>query len=360
MAKAQLEISSIAALARQIEADVLRRGLGPGDRYLTAAEAGCLLGVSTTTAGRAMKLLAERRKLVRRRNAGTFVGPGFAPASVTVRTVHVLMPAAVRYTTGVVFDVLLDALRRSIERASIHVSFLPAEQELAFVREVIGPARESGQLTGIVAISCSHDVYRYLSDTGTPMVVFGTLYHDLRHLPSIDLDYHQSGRLLAEHLIQRGHRRLALLTNQLHRPGDDAFLEGVTSAMGEAGLPANALLVRTAAPDLSSVPGQVEQLLALPDAPTAIIARQRALARSVRDTLAKLCGPAGQKIEIVYDDYTQADAEPLDMVRSASKPTFDDIAEVIGDMLRTLIQGRTPDPLHVTIATELAVPVAAS
>ena len=60
-------------LAHRIEADIRSRGLRPGDQYLTAEKAGRALGVSTATASRAMKLMAERDMLIRYRNRGTFV-----------------------------------------------------------------------------------------------------------------------------------------------------------------------------------------------------------------------------------------------------------------------------------------------
>ena len=68
-----------------------RRGMGPGDRYITAAEAGTLFNVSLSTANSAMCMLAERKLLVRRRNSGSFGGPELkSPVSVGGPTVYVL------------------------------------------------------------------------------------------------------------------------------------------------------------------------------------------------------------------------------------------------------------------------------
>ena len=69
------------------------RGLGPGDRYMTAAEAGRLLNVSGASAHRAMVVLAERQLLVRR-SVGTFGGPKLKRRAVVgAPTVYILVPA---------------------------------------------------------------------------------------------------------------------------------------------------------------------------------------------------------------------------------------------------------------------------
>ena len=50
----------ILELADRLTADIHERLLKPGDAYLTTAEAARLLGISTTTANRAMQLLVKQ------------------------------------------------------------------------------------------------------------------------------------------------------------------------------------------------------------------------------------------------------------------------------------------------------------
>ena len=62
---------------------------------MTAAQARVAFGVSRTTAHWALKLLADKELLVRRRNRGTFVGPHFKPnGSMRLTTTHVVLHEA--------------------------------------------------------------------------------------------------------------------------------------------------------------------------------------------------------------------------------------------------------------------------
>jgi len=65
------EVSNLMMLAKRIEGDIRSRGLQEGDRYLTAADAGLMLGVSAATAHRAMNLLVQKQFLTRRHGRAT-------------------------------------------------------------------------------------------------------------------------------------------------------------------------------------------------------------------------------------------------------------------------------------------------
>src|SRR5690606_26436323 len=145
------------------------------------------------------------------------------------------------------------------------------------------------------------------------------------------------GQLLAEYLIRRGHTRIALLSNQSHRPGDDASLEGVSEARGNTALPATALVVRTAAPTLDAVPGQIDQLLSMASAPTAIIARSRPLAQLAGATLRR-DNPSATDFEVVFDDYSTDQSAAIHLVRASSTLRFEQIASRIGAMLSAAIK----------------------
>ena len=64
---------NIQEAAEILEQHIRRSGLKAGDRYITAKDAGKLLGKSVMTAQRAMTLLAQRKLLERRPKAGTFI-----------------------------------------------------------------------------------------------------------------------------------------------------------------------------------------------------------------------------------------------------------------------------------------------
>ena len=154
-----------------------------------------------------------------------------------VKVVYVLMPEERANYSVVPLDLLIDSLSHPAhdpdaapEQYSVQFSFLPKEEEVQYVKELLAPTKSNWELCGVVAISCSREIYRYLHRQGVPLVVLGSLDHDLQELPSIDADHFECGRLLAQYLFSNGHERIAMLGISNGRPGDHDFLDGIVEA----------------------------------------------------------------------------------------------------------------------------------
>lgn len=259
--------STVGRLADRLTEDIRAKGLGPGDGYMTAAQAGAVFGVSRTTAHRALKLLADKELLVRRRNRGTFVGPHFKPSgTVRLTTTHVLLPSD-RVSAWSMND-MVEGIRRVVPGSMVQFGFVPRGDPLAFVKALVEQSRRAGGLFGVIAVSCPREVYRWLDDQHIPTGVIGSVYSDSDRLVSVDSDWRAAGRLLCEHLIGRGHRRLAVLIAERWRPGDNMFLEGVIHSLSAAGLPADALIVRSLPVDPDVASAEMGRLLKPEDRPT--------------------------------------------------------------------------------------------
>ncbi len=136
-----------ARLAVRIEDDIRRRGLSPGDQYLTAQELADQLGVSRTTCHRALSLLAERNIVSRRRNSGTFVGPDMQPvASTLVRSVFVLMSSGRPFRDSL-RNALMSSLWSELPDIGVHFAKLPADNEVRYAEDLLRSAADGGQLT---------------------------------------------------------------------------------------------------------------------------------------------------------------------------------------------------------------------
>ncbi len=77
---------------------------------------------------------------------------------------------------------------------------------------------------------------QFLTKRELPAVVFGSLYPSVEGLPFVDRDQRRIGRLLAEHLLARGHKRILLLARQRMLPGDYLAIDAVRDTMDAAGL----------------------------------------------------------------------------------------------------------------------------
>ena len=182
--------------------------------------------------------------------------------------------------------------------ANVHFGFLPETNRVAFVKELLGESIRNGQLAGVVPISGGQDVYRYLMDNGIPAVVFGSLYSSGDRLTSVDVDNREMARLLVGHLVERGHRRIAVVDNSRGCPGDNDFFDGVSESLASAGLPPTAALMRFM-PDMESLFSQVCELLSMDDPPTGFVARSLRLADMVQQVTDE-CGDRANKQEIVF------------------------------------------------------------
>lgn len=349
-----IETSKIGILATQIERDIRKRGLSAGDRYLTGAEAGLLLGVSTASASRAMSILVDQKLLVRRRRSGTFVGSQIgSDAPSQIRSVFVLIMEHQSQDIPP-SDLLLQGIRAGIARANVHFGFLPEVERLACIKDLLRDSIRSGQLAGVVPISCGREVYQYLMEAGIPTVVLGSVYESMDRLASIDVDNYQIGRLLAGHLYEQEHRRVAVIDNSRGCPGDNYFSDGVWEATADACLPANSVLMRFL-PDIESIFSQVREMLVSDWPPTGFVARTSRLANAVEQAL-KHCGVPLDRFEIVFQDYHTPSVQQSRFAYVRPKSDFTAMAIRIGKTLHRLGEDPSWKPEHVVVPVELCHP----
>ena len=363
---ATAELSNLRLLAKRIEGEIAARGLREGDRFMTTDEVGQMLGVSSATAHRALNYLVKRKLLVRHHGRGTFIGPTRGERSATpavgLQTVYILLPEDQREVASVELDVMIDAIRNHVGRVNVQLTFLPPENTMDYVRELIAAAQNAGQFAGAIPISCPREVYRYLSENGIPTAVLGTLYGDQRHLPSVDVDHLQAGQLLADYLLRRGHRKIALLATGGGLPGDDAFFDGVSDSLTRARLPHNALVLRTFPHDFEAFRAQIAELMDSPDRPTGIICRSERLIGVVSATIAsRASSPAGDgQIDIVFQTQSCRFLAKATHAHVRPNESFKRIAEELAVMLKRAREGRSFSTERVTVPVELCEPEAAN
>ncbi len=344
--------SSVDRLATRLENDISYRQLGPGDRYMTADEAGQMLGVSLATANRAMQLLAKRDILVRRRSHGTFIGSRVDMKQPSqLRTIHFLLPAD--RSNCVTYDELAEGVSREVSLASVQFTRLPRDNTVHFVRDLIDRAAQAGNLLGVIAGSCPHGVYRYLQDQAVPAVVLGSLYRDTDRLPSLDVDMRQAGRLMAEYLIARGHKRIALLAREQWSPGDNMFFESVTSAMSAAGLSHDSLVVRSMVDQREPAVHEVRHLLESDGRPTGFICRRRFFVQAVKTVAESLGLSVPDDVAIVVDGPSSRYMAGLNVPCCLPELDITAMTGVLTRMLCELSEGREPETPHVVVPCTL-------
>jgi LacI family transcriptional regulator len=144
-------------------------------------------------------------------------------------------------------------------------------------RELIGSFRER-RVDGIILVPASPD-HTYLDAerrAGTALVFVD---RPARHLDADSVASDNVGGSVAavEHLIGRGHRRVAFLGDLPSIWTADERLRGYTDALDRAGIGRDGDLIRTGLHDSDAATRAVDELLGLPDPPTALFTSQNLL-----------------------------------------------------------------------------------
>jgi DNA-binding LacI/PurR family transcriptional regulator len=302
-----------------------------------------------------MALLVDQELLVRRRRSGTFIGSQIGGNAISqVRSVFVLTMEHQAQDIPPP-DLLMQGIRAGIARANVHFGFLPEVNRLACVKDLLRDTIRSGQLAGVIPISCGREVYQYLMDAGIPTVVLGSVYESMDRLASIDVDNYQMARILTGHLFQQGHRRVAVIDNSRGCPGDNYFSDGVSEATADACLPANSVLMRFL-PDIESVFSQVREMLSSNWPPTGFVARSLRLANAVEQAL-KHSGAPPDRFEIVFQDHHTSSVQQSGFIYAQPKYDFAEMAIQIGKILHRLGDDPGWEPEHIVVPVELRHPL---
>jgi DNA-binding LacI/PurR family transcriptional regulator len=91
----------------------------------------------------------------------------------------------------------------------------------------------------------------------------------VKDIPQVSVDFRTAGRLAAQHLLDLGHRRLAIIVDE---PQQTLRLEGFRSILQTAGILLEGEMIQQGHSTLESGYAAAQRLLALPARPTAIFA----------------------------------------------------------------------------------------
>ena len=346
----------IIELAELFSQDISIRGLHKGDPFYTTTEAGEVFGISRETARKVMQLLANRNILVRYRRRGTFVG---AAAGQTRETGHrreciiLLDPTPSGWSPSQIFT-LPPLMDQAMPESDIRTHIIPISMDISAIRALIEPARNAERLDGIVTISRTREVYEYLHGLNVPVVLIGTLDSGMPDLAAVDLEYYQSGYMLAEYIINKGHTHI--LANLAHGfGGDRLFVDGILDALTAAHLPPNSLKVRTFSGDFVAACANCRAFFEkTEDRPTAVIAEDYMLSDIVATAVRDIGLRIGKDVEIIYSGELIRENNQSHYVRTLPKLYGTDLAILIAKMLQDQRDGQPLKEKQVLIPVELS------
>jgi LacI family transcriptional regulator len=213
---------------------------------------------------------------------------------------------------------------------------------------------EGGRVDGLTIVRTRYRDPRisYLRETKIPFVAFGRSNEE--NFPYVDVDGELGMRLLVQHFIDLGHRRIGYIAPPLALNFSRHRLAGYRAALEANGLPHDQALI---------VPGDLTQrsgaegtdaLLQLDPPPTAILAGNDTMAFGVMSVIRRRGLEVGTDVAVGgFDDVPDAEYSnpPLTTVR---QPIYE-IGRCVCEMLLQIIRGEAPAEDHVLFKPELAV-----
>ena len=252
-----------------------------------------------------------------------------------------------------IVQLIADQVREAGFNLLLHLSGADQQSEVASLT-TLRNHRADGILlvtgeNGLVA----RDLVNSMVSSGQPIVLMGWV-DDADHLDMVTGNDASGGYEIGRHLIELGHKRIAVIGKPPHRGIYDRMI-GFSRALSEAGLDLPDELVLSARND-EEVGRDVRQLVAIENPPTAIFAYQDSLAALVFKHL----GDAGVSIA---SEMTVVGFDDLDLATYLS-PHLTTVGKHIeplaSEFVRLLIErirGGDPDApsQHVVISPQLVV-----
>lgn len=255
-----------------------------------------------------------------------------------------------------ILDQFLQGMVRAAEEAGYHILAFPHRaggSEVDGYRELI----QTNQVDGFVISSVEFDDPRlhFLCKEKIPFVAFGRSNPEL-DFPYVDVDGAAGIRMVVEHLLEVGHRRIAALAwPPTSRVGQNR-LEGYYQAMQAAGIEINPSWLARGEGNYWFGWQATKQMLSLPleSRPTAFVAFNDAMAIGAMHAAQEAGLQVGTEVAVTgFDDspLIQYLSPPL---TSVHQPIWE-IGQRIMNMLVNILEGHPLENRHVLITPRLVI-----
>ncbi|MFD7658541.1 substrate-binding domain-containing protein, partial [Actinosynnema sp. NPDC059797] len=206
----------------------------------------------------------------------------------------------------------------------------------------------------LVVVELDDRQRRQLTAAGIPFVFVDAAREQPPEVPVVGSANRSGGLVATRHLVELGHRDLAVISGPERLPCSRARVEGFRGALAAAGLSAAPDHVRYGEFRATSGYRHGLELLDRPDRPTAIFAGSDYQALGVMRAAHELDLSVPRDLSVVgYDDLSinEWSGPPLTTVRQPLR----DMGAVAARMAITLAGGRRPPHPRIDLDTELVV-----
>ncbi|HET9659936.1 MAG TPA: LacI family DNA-binding transcriptional regulator [Thermomicrobiales bacterium] len=212
--------------------------------------------------------------------------PNHAARGLRARRTHAIAIATYDFRPSTSFfshylGVMLAAMTEALHSKGYYLLLLPfaIDSSPARLRQLLGEGRVDAIAMRFVTDPPSSDsVLQVIAEAGLPCVCLERPGAARFGFPSVTYDDREGGRLAMEHLLGRGHRRIAHIHGDMRYASAQARLSSYERAMTAAGLEIDHSLIVGSPWDMKAAHEATQRLLALDHPPSAIFAASDDLA----------------------------------------------------------------------------------
>jgi LacI family transcriptional regulator, galactose operon repressor len=173
-------------------------------------------------------------------------------------------------------------------------------------------------------------------------------------LPTVDSDNLRGAQLATQHLLDLGHRRIAMLTGRPDLQSSKLREQGYLEALRASGVPADAGLLRVGGYDAVLSAAAAHELLTGPDRPTAIFGANDLSAIAAVEVALELGLRVPEDLSVIGFDNVPEAALANPQLTTIEQPIHDMGGRAI-NLLIKLIQDEPVETSHITLPTRLVV-----
>lgn len=282
----------------------------PGSASPTSWTVARAAGVSQSTVSRALRGDPRVREETRQRVAEAARRLGYVPNSLasslvsrSTRTVAVV----VSDLTNPFFPSLLTPIYDELQLLGYRVVLFTERTDIPTGQETLRRLLDRS-IDGVLVTTATLEsrFARELQRRGLPMVLLNRYIDDL-DVDRVVSDNHTGAVLAGRHLLELGHRRIALVRGPSNTSTSRDRMSGLAETLAGAGFPLDPELVREGSYSHQSGYQHTRELLRLPDPPTAIVCGNDVVAFGAIDAALSLGVRVPQDVSIIgFDDIPMA------------------------------------------------------
>jgi DNA-binding LacI/PurR family transcriptional regulator len=205
------------------------------------------------------------------------------------------------------------------------------------------------RVAGVIVTPVSAEVSTYLAGQRIPVVEVDRQFC-LGACDAVLVDNENAARKVTAQLLELGHRRIALVIDEMHWTTGRNRLAGYEAAFAAAAVPLDSSLVAHPGWDVDAAREEVHKLLTRPEPPTAVFAANNVLAEVVWRAAAELDLSIPEQLSLVsFDDVswmslvrpgvTAVAQDPVALGEAATSQLFERIRSPLAPVRTVLLSG---------------------